>query len=190
MTKKEKIAEINHRFQMAVASEKTKLAEAEVEYRKRVTCLMAQAQIKREEATDDPEEQQDNDKPTVWLNGEQWTAAVVARRILNKLPKIPYDCSIDISMNNYSEDGLSLQIKAYNPYCKEKCFEEVWLCNGDEPEKQAADISDWLERAGKLLACKPTNDHVEEPFGSAFDALFGGNPLDDFPTIRKEADNE
>ena len=191
MKKSEKIAEINNRLQIAIASEKTKLAEAEVEYRKRVTCLMEQAQIKREESTDDPDEPQDNDQPTVWLNGEQWTAAVVARRILNKLPKIPYNCSVDIALNHYSEDGIILQIKAYNPHRKEKCFEEVWLCNGDEPEKQAADVSDWLERAGKLLACKPSNDHVAEPISRALDAVFGGDPLDDFQTLeRKEADNE
>lgn len=191
MKKSEKIAEINNKLQIAIASEKTKLAEAEVEYRKRVTSLMAKAQIKREEATDDPEEQQDCDQPTQWLNGEQWTAAVVARRILKKMPSIHYNCSIAISLNHYTEDGISLQIKAYNPQIKDKCFEEVWICGYNEPEKQAADISDWLERAGKLLAFKPDNDHVAEPIKSALDAMFGGNPLDDFPTLdRKEAENE
>ena len=191
MKKSEKIEEINNRLKIAIASEKTKLAEAEVEYRKSVTSLMAKAQIKREEATDDPEEPQDGDKPTVWLNGEQWSCAVVARRILNKLPKIPYNCSVDISLLHYTEKGVSLQIKAYNPHRKENCFESRWLYEHDEPEKQAADISDWLERAENLFAYKPANDHVAEPLGSALDSFFGGNPLDEFPTLgREEAGNE
>ena len=191
MKKSEKIAEINNILNASIAAEKAVRAKAEADYRGKVAELMKMAQKDREKAADDPEEPQDNDQPTQWLNGEQWTAAVVARRILRKLPSIPYNCSIDISLNHYAEDGISLQIKAYNPHCKEKCFEEVWLCKGDEPEKQAADISDWMERAGKLLACKPSNDHVAEPLGHALDAMFGGDPLDDFPTLeRKEANNE
>lgn len=191
MKKSEKIAEINNKLQIAIASEKTKLTEAEVEYRKRVTSLLAKAQIKREEATDDPEEQQNCDQPTVRLNGEQWTAIVVARRILKKLPKIPYNCSIDLSLNHYTENGVSLQIKAYNPHREENSFESLWLYEHDEPEKQAADISEWLERAEKLLACKPDNDHVAEPIVSALDSFFGGNPVNEIPTIdRKEDGNE
>lgn len=191
MTKQEKLSRINNELTVAIAAEKAKRAKAEADYYSNVRDLQKGAQEMRESVNNEPDEPQDNDQPTVWLNGDQWTAAVVAWRILNKLPKIPYNCSIEIALNHYSEDGISLQLKVYNPHCKEKCFEEVWLCKGDETEKQAADISGWLERSGKLLACKPDNDHVAEPFGIAFDAMFGGNPLDDFPTLdRKEADNE
>lgn len=191
MTKQEKLSKINNELTVAIAAEKATRAKAEANYYANVRDLQRGAQEMREAVYNEPDEPQDNDQPTVWLNGEQWSCAVVARRILNKLPKIPYNCSIDIALNHYAEDGISLQLKAYNPHCKEKCFEEVWLCKGDEPEKQAADISDWLERAEKLLSCKPSNDHVAEPIGSALDAMFRGNPLDDFPTLeRKEADNE
>lgn len=182
------IEEVYNLCALYLAEENVKRARQECDYRERVLELLKGAQIRREKIA---EEMQDCDQPTQWLNGEQWSCAVVARRILRKLPNIPYNCSVDIALNHYAEDGISLQLKAYNPHRKEKCFEEVWLCKNDEPEKQAADISDWLERAGKLLACKPSNDHVAEPIGNALDAIFGGNPLDDFPTLdRKEADNE
>ena len=191
MTKQEKLSRINNNLTVAIAAEKARRAAAEADYYARVHRLQKGAQEMREAVNNEPDEPQENDQPTQWLNGEQWTAAVVARRILNKLPNIPYNCSVDIALNHYAEDGISLQIKSYTPHCKEKCFEEVWLCKGDEPEKQAADISDWLERAEKLLSCNPTNDHVAEPFRRSFDAIFGGNPLDDFPTLeRKEPSNE
>ena len=191
MTKQEKLSRINNNLTVAIAEAKATRAKAEADYYANVRDLQRGAQEMREAVNNEPEEPQDGDQPTVWLNGEQWTAAVVARRILNKLPSIPYNCSFDISLNHYTEEGISVQIKAYNPHCKEKCFEDVWLCKYNEPEKQAADISDWLERAEKLLSCKPTNDHVAEPLGHALDTMFGGNPLDDFPTLeRKEADNE
>lgn len=191
MTKQEKLSRINNELTVAIAAEKATRAKAEADYYARVRDLQRGAQEMREAVNNEPDEPQYDVCPAQWLNGEQWTAAVVARRILNKLPNIPYNCSVDIALNHYAEDGISIQLKAYNPHCKEKCFEEVWLCKDDEPEKQAADISDWLERAGKLLACKPSNDHMAEPIGHALDAMFGGDPLDDFPTLeRKEADNE
>lgn len=191
MTKSEKLSKINNELTVAIAAEKATRAKAEADYYARVRDLQKGAQDMRESVQNEPEEPQDNDQPTQWLNGEQRTAAVVARRILNKLPKITYNCSIDIELNHYAKDGISLQLKAYNPYREKECFEEVWLYKGDEPEKQAADISDWLERAEKLLSCKPTNDHVAEPLGRALDEVFGGNPLDDFPTLdRKEAGDE
>ena len=191
MTKQEKLSRINNNLTVAIAEAKATRAKAEADYYANVRDLQRGAQEMRESVQNEPDDPQENDQPTQWLNGEKWTAAVVARRILNKLPDIPYNCSVDIALNHYAEDGITLQLKAYNPHRNEKCFEEVWLCKDDEHEKQAADISDWLERAGKLLACKPSNDHVAEPLGHALDAMFGGDPLDDFPTLeKKEANNE
>lgn len=146
MKKSEKIAEINNRLQIAIASEKTKLAEAEVEYRKRVTTLMAQAQIKREEAIDDPDEPQDNDQPTVWLNGEQWTAAVVARRILNKLPKLNYPKEsfyIEISPSYFG--GCGLDLRYINTIDRTRGVTSCELLAKDNPEKQAQEINIWLK---------------------------------------------
>lgn len=190
MTKNEKLSKIDNELTVAIAAEKVTRAKAEADYYANVRDLQRGAQEMREAVYNEPEEPQDGDQPTVWLNGEQWTAAVVARRILKKLPSIPYNCSIDISFLHYTENGINLQLKAYNPNRKGNCFESLWMYEHDEPEKQAADISDWMERVDKLLSYKPTNDHVEEPIGSALDAMFGGNPLDDFPTLRKEAENE
>lgn len=191
MTKQEKLSKINNELTVLIAEAKATRAKAEADYYANVRDLQRSAQEMRTAVYNEPDEPQDNDQPTQWLNGEQWTAAVVARRILNKLPNIPYNCSIDLSLNHYTEDGISLQIKAYNPQGKDKCFEEVWICGYNEPEKQAADISDWLERSGKLLALNPDNDHVAEPIKSALDAMFGGNQVNEIPTIdRKEDGNE
>lgn len=154
--------------------------------------LYAETETACKEATDDPEEEkpQQVQKPTLWLDGSQHTAAIVARRILSKLPAIPKGGCIDISLEHYADSGIGLQLKAYNPNREGNKFEEVWLRENNEPEKQADDVSNWLERAERLLAYKPSNDHVAEPLGRALDAIFGGNPLDDFPTTRKEAENE
>lgn len=162
MKKSEKIAEINNKLQIAIASEKTKLAEAEVEYRKRVTSLMEQAQIKREEATDDPEEQQycdqptvllNGEQPTVWLNGEQWTCAVVARRILNKLPKLNYPKEsfyIEISPSYFGGCGLSFRY--INTIDKASGVKSCELLPRQEPEEQAQKVELWMKEVEVQMA--------------------------------------
>lgn len=190
MTKSEKIGQINAKLSADIAAVKAQKEQTIADYYAQVAALQREACEAKNAAQDDDEPQAANEDPVVWLDGRQHTAVITARRILRKLPTIHCGCSVDIALNHYTADGISLQIKAYNPQNNEKCFEEVWLCKDDEPEKQAADVSDWLERAERLLTHKQSNDHVAEPLGRALDAIFGGNPLDDFPTTRKEAENE
>lgn len=153
MKKSEKISEINNRLSVAIAEEKTKFANAELEYRKRVTTLMAQAQIKREEATDDPEEPQEGDQPTVWLNGEQWSCAVVARRILNKLPKLnsPKESFyIEISPSYFGGCGLSFRY--INTIDKASGVTSCELLSRQELEEQAQKIDLWLKEVEVQMA--------------------------------------
>jgi hypothetical protein len=153
MKKSEKISEINNRLSVAIAEEKTKLAKAELEYRERVTVLMAQAQIKREEATDDPEEQQHCDQPTQWLNGEQWTCAVVARRILNKLPKLnsPKESFyIEISPSYFG--GCALSFRYINTINKESGFTNCELLAKDTEEEQSTKVDLWLKEVEVEMA--------------------------------------
>lgn len=153
MKKSEKISEINNRLSVAIAEEKTKLAKAELEYRERVTVLMAHAQIKREEAIDDPDEPQDNDQPTQWLNGEQWTAAVVARRILKKLPKLKHPKEsfyIEISPSYFGGCGLSFRY--INTIDEASGVTSCELLSRQEPEEQSQKIDIWLKEVDVQMA--------------------------------------
>jgi hypothetical protein len=153
MKKSEKISEINNRLSVAIAEEKTKLAKAELEYRERVTVLMSQAQIKREEAIDDPDEPQEGDQPTVWLNGEQWSCAVVARRILNKLPKLTHPKEtfyIEISPSYLGGCGLSFRY--INTIDKTGGYTSCELSAKDEPEDQAQQVDIWLKEVEVQMA--------------------------------------
>jgi hypothetical protein len=136
-----------------IAEEKTKLAKAELEYRERVTVLMSQAQIKREEAIDDPDEPQEGDQPTVWLNGEQWSCAVVARRILNKLPRLTHPKEsfyIEISPSYFGGCGLSFRY--INTIDKASGVTGCELLSRQEPEEQAQKIDIWLKEVEVQMA--------------------------------------
>ena len=194
MTKQEKIAQINAKLTADIAAAKAQKEQTIAEYYAKVAELQRTACEAKNTATDD-EPMATIEEPIVWLDGSQHTAAIVARRILRKLPTIPYSCSIDISVNHYTQDMISLQVKAYNPNKEGNMFAEMWI-NGFEDESRQAEIVDgWIKETESLFTYKQDNSHVAEPFGRALDAIFGGNPVDELNDIvdgvvRKEADNE
>lgn len=151
MKKSEKIAKINNELIVAIAAEKAKRAKSEADYYARVHQLQQEAQEDREKATDDPDEPNDGDQPTVWLNGEQWTCAVVARRIIRKLPKLNYPKEsfyIEISPSYFG--GCDLSFRYVNTITN-----GVTSCDlhpKDEPEVQAAKVDLWLKKMDVEIA--------------------------------------
>lgn len=197
MTKSEKIAQINAKLTADIAAVKAQKEQTIADYYAKVAELQRAACEAKNAATDDePGEPQDNDQPAQWLNGKQHTAAIVARRILRKLPPIPYNCSVDISINHYTKDMVSIQVKGYNPNRKGNEFSEMWLNGYEDEDKQAEIVAGWFKATEELFAVKPTNDHLAEPIARALDAIWGGgDPVGELNDIvdgvaRKEADNE
>lgn len=121
--------------------------------------LFAETETARAAAEDDPEPEkeqpqpQDNDQPTVWLNGEQWTCAVVARRIIRKLPKLnsPKESFyIEISPSYFGGCGLSFRY--INTIDKDKGVTSCELLPRQEPEEQAQKIDLWLNEVEVQMA--------------------------------------
>lgn len=146
MTKQEKLSRINNELTVAIAAEKEKRAKAEADYYARVHDLQKGAQEMRESVNNEPDEQQDNDHQTVWLNGEQWTAAVVARRIINKLPKLNYEKeSIYVEFAPSYFGGCGLSLRYINTIDKLEGITSCELLAKDEPDKQAKKVDLWLK---------------------------------------------
>lgn len=195
MTKSEKIAKINAKLTADIAALKAQREQTIADYYAKVAELQRAACEAKNAATDD-EPQEEQEQPVVWTDGKQHTAVIVARRILRKLPPIPYNCSVDISVNHYTKNMVSIQVTGYNPNRKGNEFTDMWL-NGVESEEQQAEIvAGWFKETEEMFAVKPTNDHVAEPIARALDAIWGGgDPVGELNDIvdgvaRKEADNE
>jgi hypothetical protein len=107
----------------------------------------------REKVCNEPDEQQDNDQPTQWLNGEQWTAAVVARRILNKIPKLnsPKE-SIYIEISPSYFGGCGLSCRYINTIDKNNGVTSCELLSRQEAEEQAQKIDIWLKEVEVQMA--------------------------------------
>ena len=153
MTKQEKLSKINSNLTVAIAEEKAKKANAEAIYYANVRDLQKGAQEMREAVCNEPDDPQDSDQPTVWLNGEQWTATVVARRILNKLPRLnsPKESFyIEISPSYFGGCGLGLRY--INTIDKASGVTSCELLSRQEPEEQAQKIDLWLKEVEVQMA--------------------------------------
>lgn len=153
MTKQEKLSKINNELTVAIAEEKARKAAAEADYYARVHRLQQGAQEMREAVNQEPGEPQDGDQPTQWLNGEQWSCAVVARRSLNKLPKLNHPKEsfyIEISPSYFGGCGLSFRY--INTIDKESGVTSCELLSSQEPEEQAAKIDLWLKKVEVEMA--------------------------------------
>lgn len=147
MTKQEKLSKINNELVVAIAEEKAKKAAAESEYYATVHRLQRRAQEMREAVYNEPDEPQTAaEEPAQWLNGEQWSCAVVARRILNKLPKL--NCpkeSFYIEISPSYLGGCGLNFRYINTVVKDSGVISCDLTSCEEPEEQAAKVDFWLK---------------------------------------------
>ena len=142
MKKSEKIAKINYELTIAIAAEKATRAKAEADYYAHIRDLQRSAQEKRESVQnepDDPDEPQE--QQTQWLDGTQWSCAVVARRILNKLPKLNSTKeSIDIEISPSYFGGCGLWFRYINTIGKASGVTSCELFSRNDPEEQAAKV--------------------------------------------------
>lgn len=154
MTKQEKLSKINNELTVLIAEAKATRAKAEADYYANVRDLQRGAQEMREAVNNEPKEPQDCDQPTQWLDGEQWTAAVVASRILNKLPKLnsPKESFyIEISPSYFGGCGLSF--KYLNLIEKDGGIASCEiLAAKDTPEEQASKVDLWLKDVDVRMA--------------------------------------
>lgn len=153
MTKQEKLSKINNELTVLIAEAKATRAKAEADYYANVRDLQRGAQEMLAAVNNEPDEPQDNDQPTQWLNGEQWSCAVVARRILNKLPKLnsPRE-SFYIEISPSYLGGCGLSFRYINTIDKARGITSCELLANEEPEEQALKIDLWLKEVEVEMA--------------------------------------
>lgn len=139
-------------------------------------------------AEDDPEteteEDNDNDvtvkgfqpQETVYCDGSEHSARIVARRIINKLPHIPRNGSLNVHVvwDIYGNNQEYFVSVSYGDRLNRET--EIFSAQRHTAELEAA----FVEKARRLFAEVPEsgNSHVAEPMARALDAVFGGNPLE------------
>lgn len=152
---------------------KAQLAAAVAQYKCEIQQTKAECEKLCAAAKDDPEpEKEQPQQATVYCDGSEHAARIVARRIINKMPHIQKGGYLFVHI--IRNDGgcfVGVSEQGEGDYIS-TVFSKDGHCEKSE--------SAFVEKARRLFAEEPEigNSHVAEPMASALDALFGGNPVE------------
>ena len=179
-----KLSGVNEKMEVKVASLKYEIQQAKAECEQQ--CAAAE---------DDPKTMMElPQQQTVYCDGSEYSARIVARRLINKMPHIPKDGFLFVHIIA-KKDGDFFVGVTESGESVDKHIDINFTKNTHTANVEAA----FVERARRLFAEEQEsgNSHVAEPLSRALDAVFGGNPVEQVESLisdtvkdGKEGDNE
>lgn len=162
-----KLADVNRQYESTVAQHKIKIQQIKSECERQC----ASAEDDQETENEHPQQQ------TVYVDGSEHSARIVARRLINKMPHIPAGCFLYVHVveDTYADKHEYYVSVLYGN--RHRCLEvEIFAPGRHTAEFEAA----FIEKARRLFAEEPEsgNSHVAEPLSRALDAVFGCNPVE------------
>lgn len=142
-----------------VAARRAALAAAEASLRAEIAQLKYELHKTRKEcgercaeAQDDPEPEKSEPAKAVWVNGEQRTCAVVARRVLDKLPVLNHPQESFVTDISKSHDGTHyIDFRYVNTIDKASGIAACELKSGMTDDEQAAAVDFWLKKVDVMM---------------------------------------
>ena len=190
-----KLSGVNEKMEVKVAQLKYEIQQAKAECERQ--CAAAE---------DDPEteteEDNDNDvtvkgfqpqQDTVYCDGSEHTARIVARRLINKMPHIPRGGYIFVHIISNDDGEYFLNISAMGE--NQDDYVSTIFSKGDGKKEEAI----FVESAREMFKADEdeASTKAAEPLSRALDAVFGGNPVEQVDNLisdtvkdRKEGKNE
>jgi hypothetical protein len=165
-----KLADVNKQYESTVAKHKAEIMKIKSECERE--CAAAE---------DDPEpENEQPQQETVYVDGSEHSARIVARRLINKMPHIPTDGFLFVHIIR-KQDGDFFVGVTESGESVDKHIDINFTKNTHTANVEAA----FIERARRLFAEEPEsgNSHVAEPLSRALDAVFGGNPVEQLDNL-------
>lgn len=168
-----KLADVNKQYESTVA-----------QYKEKIMNIKSECERECAAAEDDPEPETETEndvtvkgfqpqQQTVYVDGSEHSARIVARRLINKMPHIPKDGYLFVHVIREDLGAFFVSISAHG---NSTDIHEIFSKFTHTAEFEAA----FIERAHRLFAEEPEsgNSHVAEPLSRALDAVFGCNPVE------------
>lgn len=150
-------------------------------------------------AEDDPEPENEQPQPqpqqeTVYCDGSEHAARIVARRLINKMPHIPTGGSLSVYVVRDAYGNKQEYFVSVSYGDRQNHINEIFSAQRHTAELEA----NFMEKVRRLFnEAESGNSHVAEPMASALDAVFGDNPVEEFDNLisdtvksGKEGENE
>ena len=163
-----------YRAKMAGVNEQLAATVAQLKYEIQQTKSECERQCAAAEDDPEPENEQPQHE-TVYCDGSEHSARIVARRLINKIPHIPAGGYLFAHVHADHDGEYFVCVTAGSSKESDNVY-ELFTADGHTAEFEAA----FLEKVRRLFNEKPEsgNSHVAEPLSRALDAVFGGNPVE------------
>lgn len=165
------------KYRAKLASSAEKQAATVAQRKREIQQTKAECERQCAAAEDDPEPAKEQpQQETVYCDGSEHSARIVARRLINKMPHIPRNGFINVHVvwDTYRDN----QEYFVSASCSNRInYEsEIFSAKRHTAELEAA----FVEKVRRMFAEEPEsgNSHVAEPISRALDAVFGGNPVE------------
>ena len=158
-----KLAGVNEMLEATVAQCKAEIQQTKCENEK--MCAAAE---------DDPEPEKEQFQQTVYCDGSEHSARIVARRLINKMPHIQKGGYLFVHIIRNDGGyfvGVSEQGEKHSDYVA-----TVFSKNGNGEKEEAQ----FIQSAREMFKGEDDEGSAKEagPMSRALDALFGGNPVE------------
>ena len=164
------------KYRAELADVEWTLADDVAQLKSEIQQVKAECEKQCATAEDDPEpENEQPQQQTVYVDGSEYSARIVAQRIINKMPHIPKDGFLFVHIIG-KKDGDFFVGVTESGESVDKHIDINFTKNTHTANVEAA----FVERARRMFAEEPEsgNSHVAEPLSRALDAVFGGNPVE------------
>ena len=146
-------------------------------------------------AEDDHETEKEQTKQeTVYCDGSEHAARIVARRLINKMPHVPRGGYLFVHIIRDDDGDYFVSVSEQN--ARSADYISTIFSKDGHCEKSEAQF---IERARKIFKANEdeASTKAAEPLSRALDAVFGGNPVEQVESLisdtvkdGKEGDNE
>lgn len=129
-------------------------------------------------AEDDPEPTKEPQQETVYCDGSEHTARIVARRLINKMPRIPIGGCLFVHVLKDGAGACFVSVSESDDTGDKYVSESLSRGFHNEEQERA-----FVDRARDIFKCKECGANTSEPIARELDAMFGGNPVEHFDNI-------
>jgi hypothetical protein len=169
-----KLADVNKKYESTVAKHKAEIIKIKSECERECAAAEDDPELETETENDvtvkgfQPQE-------TVYCDGSEHAARIVARRMINKMPHVQKGGSLSVNII-HDNDGIFFVGVFEQGEKKEDSISTTFAKSYHDAEFEA----DFMEKARKLFDKEPEsgNSHVAEPMARVLDSFFGGNPVE------------
>lgn len=144
---------------------------------------------------DDPEPEKEQPQQTVYCDGSEHSARIVARRLINKMPHVPRGGYLFVHIIREIEGEGEYFVSVSGAGATPDDYITWNFSKGDGEEEETA----FIQRAREMFKSEEDENGAKAagPISRALDAVFGGNPVEQVDNLiadtvkdRKEGGNE